>query len=222
MPGPRQLAAAQEEQARVRRSPDGGLDGSLVEPDLHGVVACRLLRRGAVQSIALEVDHVPTARVVVDEVDAAVDRHAVPVPGERQLEPALDVRRGQRGGDRRPREAVEHLPGLAGQRPRRRVVEGALALLLGEIGQRIVVEGIGRALGDLEGAVHEQATQRRQAVTVLVLPRGGLRRAERRDGRARAQWDRGRPREQRRDIVLLLGCVGALQCGGRPPPGDRL
>ena len=93
-----------------------------------------------------------------------MDRHAVPVPGEGQLEPALDVRRGQRVGDRRALVAVEHLPDLAGQRPRRRVVEGALALLPGEIGQRSVVEGVGRAPGDLEGAMHEQATQRRQAV----------------------------------------------------------
>ena len=71
-----------------------------------------------------------------------------------------------------PRVAVEHLADLAGQRPRRRAVEGALALLAGEIGQRSVVEGVGRAPGDLEGAVHEQATQRRQAVTALVLLHG--------------------------------------------------
>ena len=61
--------------------------------------------------------------------------------------------------------------------------------------------------------MHDQAAQRCQAVAAPVLLRGGLRRAQRGDGRARAQRDHGRPRQQRRDVVLFLGG------GGRPQDG---
>ena len=103
-----------------------------------------------------------------------MDRHAVPIPGEGQLEPALDLGVGQRGGDRRAREPVEHFSGIGGQRPRGRVVQGALALLTREVGQRLVVEGVGRAPRDLEGAMDEQPAQRCEAVAALVVVYGSL------------------------------------------------